>query len=331
MDYNGFFDAVKALDKNSHSYGNDVLYNMCANMDLTNFEQLAGAMWLIGRSYAASPQRRHYGTDTDKKSLWPVRSDNDGRDQFFSYSARHILQNNPDTLNGLNGTFTYKYTESDVRLLIDSITKVLQFNLALSAAIEAFDYATEVACTNHISFCSKFLHFCYPNSVFIIDEYSRIGASRLFNHADKVYICHCDETFNLLKMQNSGDQYYLSKDVYSEFPKHEYSDILQQAEKCLDPLLEQYNNRKRENARAYIIHCVRSYILGCRLMKACTIADTKSKYMPRLVDTIFLNIKGPLSGKEITRYQELYKWYEDHNVADKSYENWLGKNKHANN
>ena len=50
-------------DKTKQYDANIVLYNMCKNdegeVDEIFSERLAGKIWLIGRSYAASPERRH--------------------------------------------------------------------------------------------------------------------------------------------------------------------------------------------------------------------------------------------------------------------------------
>ena len=69
MNIDELFDVVRRLKDDGYFFGNQVLYEMAANSALTDKNQFACAMWLIGRSYAASPQRRSYGTD--KKENWP--------------------------------------------------------------------------------------------------------------------------------------------------------------------------------------------------------------------------------------------------------------------
>lgn len=285
MDYQGFLAAVQSLNENSYFYGNEVLYRMAAESDIKDPDQLAGTMWLIGRSYAASPQRRSYA----KKHT--VRPDNDGRDQFFSYIAKALEL--PNILEK-NDFITFK-TCGDIELLTDSIRMVLQFNLSLSKAIEQFDDAPEgVHCTNHISFCSKFLHFYYRNAVFIIDSYAQAGATHLFGgyNANKLkYICE--------PVDRNTD--YFDETVYKQFPKKKVNDLEKCIEGKLADVLAQYESRKHENAKAYVKHCVRSYLLGCKLKEekvipSAQLAGEEFQSMPRLVDTVFLNIKG--KGKE---------------------------------
>ena len=48
------------LDNLANSFGNQTLYDMCKSGSMLNPEELADEIWLIGRSYAASPERRFY-------------------------------------------------------------------------------------------------------------------------------------------------------------------------------------------------------------------------------------------------------------------------------
>ena len=53
-----FQSAITTNAKNS--FGNQILYDMCKSGNMLNPEELADEIWLIGRSYAASPERRFY-------------------------------------------------------------------------------------------------------------------------------------------------------------------------------------------------------------------------------------------------------------------------------
>lgn len=101
--YKKFTDVFNAINEISSSVGNEALYNACAKADLNNENDLCGMMWLIGRSYAASPQRRSYGMslrlkykgfDKDgkpiKRPIWRVRSENSGNGDFFLELAKNI-------------------------------------------------------------------------------------------------------------------------------------------------------------------------------------------------------------------------------------------------
>lgn len=308
MNYQGFLEAVKILNKNSSFYGNAVLYKMAAKSDISDDSQLAGAMWLIGRSYAASPQRRSYS----KESKCSVRPDNDGRDGFFKYIAKEMdascLKDMPEEL---------PFSEVALNKLAASIAAVLNFNLALSKAIEKFDKAPDKAiCNNHISFCSKFLHFYYPQSVFIIDTYAETGAISLFNGvADKHwrYICNPDDeaTYDPLKVQQNHTKYSFIGEVYKEFNKNTVNKYVEKLnnDPKIEEIIKKYSERNPNAAQNYIAHCVRSYLLGCKLNGAVepwvSLMEENERIlsMPRLTDTVFLNIKRSLSQSELEKIQ----------------------------
>lgn len=306
MDYQGFLEAVESLHRNSSFYGNGVLYKMAAQSEISKPEQLAGAMWLIGRSYAASPQRRSY----EKEIKWPVRPDNDGRDGFFKYVAKEMdtscLKNVPEEL---------PFSEVALNKLAASIAAVLDFNLALSEAIEEFDGAKGKAfCNNHISFCSKFLHFYYPQSVFIIDNYAETGAISLFNgDADKHwrYICNPvdEDTYDPLKVQQNHTKYSFTEDVYEKFSKNTVNEYVEKLNNhpTIKGVMKNYEKRNPNAARNYIAHCVRSYLLGFKLNGVVepwvSLVEENERIwsMPRLTDTVFLNIKRSLPQSELDK------------------------------
>ena len=89
----------------SFSFGNRILYDMCSSpsTDLSNPEHLADMIWLIGRAYAASPERRTYGYERDKNGklkkkdnkrlpLWKATNANDGKGGYFISIARDIVK-----------------------------------------------------------------------------------------------------------------------------------------------------------------------------------------------------------------------------------------------
>lgn len=316
MDYVGFLEAVKKLNKNSSFYGNAVLYKMAAPSEISKPEQLAGAMWLIGRSYAASPQRRSYG----KENKWPVRPDNDGRDGFFKYIAKIIAKEMNQSCPKLE---ELPFSENVPEELAASIAAVLNFNLALSDAIKKFDKAPDKAiCNNHISFCSKFLHFYYPQAVFIIDDYAETGAISLFNgDEDKHwrYICNPDDedTYDPLKVQQNHTEYSFTGEVYKEFNKDTVNEYVKELNnrQVIKDIMEKYGERNPNAAQNYIAHCVRSYLLGCKLNGVVepwvNLTEEKERIlsMPRLTDTVFLNIKRSLTQSEWDKYRQLHQQY----------------------
>lgn len=294
MNYAEFLKAIRHLNESSYFYGNEVLYKMAEESDIQKADQRSGMMWLIGRSYAASPQRRSYS------SKWPVRPDNDGRDQFFHFIANNATLEYPLTTDAC---LVFNGQTDDIERLTQSIKMVLQFNLSLSKAIEQFDNAPEgTYCTNHISFCSKLLHFYYRNTVFIIDSYAQNGATLLFGGYRKNtgrYLC----VPNRDDILDQSPIHYFKEDVYQKFSKADVQGLASSIELDLTDLLTHYTNRKPDNAKAYIAHCVRSYLLGCALKEegiapSSRLAGDPFRSYPRLIDTVFLNIKSECTSKK---------------------------------
>ena len=127
-------EIIEAINKISSSIGNKSLYDACKSINLQKADELSGMMWLIGRSYAASPQRRSYGLSkrlVDKvvvnkqnketqraRPVWLVRTENSGNGDFFLKLAEYIIDWAPeDASNNLIESITYSY-------LIDSINKI---------------------------------------------------------------------------------------------------------------------------------------------------------------------------------------------------------------
>lgn len=334
MNLSKFKEKITDLNNTSWGFGNEILYQMAKDPDdLKDPPTLAGAIWLIGRAYAASPQRRSY------KKLWPVTTQNDGREGFFDAIAKNMdlsclnefstsasfsfasqLQRDPKSEKISSLTFD----DDDKELLINSIVTVLSFNQALGEAIEQFDrvppskifQGKHIRCNNHISFASKFLHFYFPNTVFIIDNFAYNGACALFNGnaVDKKRYLEIPATNEL----------YLKTDVYDEFPKSVVSKLCKEltpeilrrwtrtdtasleADDREVSASEQSDNLK---AKHYVNHCIRSYLMGVFLttngiVPSCQIR-TRPDFcpMPRLTDTVFLNVKKELNNNE-NKYQK---------------------------
>lgn len=333
-----FNEEICKINSKSYNYGNDILYNMASNPDrLFDKEKLDGAMWLIGRSYAASPQRRSYGTMTNEQKenrrseleekgydlaksvpLWNVVTSNDGRDGFFEAIANYI---DIDFLEKdkalLQGAYKYDNSECDYKLLASAMTAVLCFNISLSCAIEKFDevknnennYGDKVFCSNHISFSSKFLHFYFPNSIFIIDNYAFNGGKGLFNGNE-------NNSRRCFYNPDDSNNEPFDHSVYAEFKKNDIKKIMSEIKNYdnIKKLLLEYSNRQRseDNDTAkiddYISHCIRSYLLGAHIKNSIKLKpNCQTKASPlvietitRLTDTVFLNIKPIKSSRNDT-------------------------------
>ncbi|MBB6698663.1 hypothetical protein [Clostridium algidicarnis] len=59
-------DIQKCIAGNGWSFGNEILYEMCGkNRKHKNADVVVGKVWLIGRSYAASIERRKNASEID--------------------------------------------------------------------------------------------------------------------------------------------------------------------------------------------------------------------------------------------------------------------------
>ena len=343
MELSDFLDGIRELNRESYNFGNEILYKMASDCDdLHDAKKLTGSLWLIGRSYSASPQRRSY------KKAWIPKSSNDGRDNFFSKIAEPLSHSSCfddliEAYNEENLTYTFESQEgraindSDKALLAKTINTVISFNSALSAAIEEFDEVPdghrlngkEIKCNNHISFSSKFLHFYFPNAVFIIDSYAHSGGAALFNgNANLTDGANNSKTKlrNLCtppKNENEVKDYFLDS-VYRPFDKEEVNRILEEIEpeinvsaRCGDREVE---SNEQLSAKNYVYHCVRSYLV-CKFFKngqyegeiitPSVQIEGEEDFTPwtRLLDTVFLNIKKPLTNSESDKIQKNEEMY----------------------
>ena len=302
-------------NKKNYGLGNDILYDLCKNMPLEEIineksflwnnnkylaeEALAGQMWLIGRSYSASPERRNYRIEKNKNNheKLVLSSSGDGLDTYFDLLANELLKKirgNKDLINALE-KLNCKYnfdedkliSDSDKETLKESINVVLKFNELLKETRflidknDIKDYINNKLKdlskinienlwqedeTNALSFCSKFLHFHYPNTVFIWDNITEShfkGRGKelkfKFNNED-------DESCIIVEKQNVKE---ILINTF-EFDKNYKETEMQKDKKYF-----------------YKRHCVREYLLAKAIYnKDKTIFD--NKYIPRIIDTYML-------------------------------------------
>lgn len=120
--------------------GNRTLYNLCSGGQALNklrdtpkhIDILAAQMWLIGRSYAAQPERRYYG------SKITLNGSGDGLDTFYDQMAENLISKQKDefgklqkiieTLNEENRRYDIMEEETNLKTLKQSIEAVLMFN-----------------------------------------------------------------------------------------------------------------------------------------------------------------------------------------------------------
>lgn len=269
---------IDSIASEEYSFGNKLLYDMCKDIDGQKWDDpkiLADKIWLVGRSYAASPERRISKGDVPKVG--------DGTGEYFNEVAKDIHNNfivQNEIINKLNGNYKFDFSDSDIALLIRTIKSVEKFNDAVKEANIKYDeYRVEESnYKNQISFCSKFLHFHFPNTFFIFDSFSKTATSYLFPKRTPL-------NKKVIKIQ---DEYVaISKDEIEELLKEcaesitvsKFESDLYNQEAFLGPIKE------------YANHCVRAYKIACIFKKRLGDKSNKTSY-PRMVDTLLLNIKN---------------------------------------
>ena len=310
-------DEKNIFNKKNHGLGNDILYNLCRDMPLKKIingesflrnnneysakEALAAQMWIIGRSYAASPERRYYKIEKNKNNHEKLKlsSSGDGLDTYFDLLANELLEkikgdkDLKNALEKLNCKYNFDedklISDSDKETLKESINVVLKFNELLKETrflIDKNDIKDHINNklkdlskiniknlwqedeTNALSFCSKFLHFHYPNAVFIMDNITEghfKGRGKelkfKFNNKDDI-----TESCIIVEKQNVKE---ILINTF-EFDKNYKETDMQKDKKYF-----------------YKRHCVREYLLAKAIYnKDKTIFD--EKYIPRIIDTYML-------------------------------------------
>lgn len=259
------------------SFGNKLLYDMCRDIDgqkWDNTKILADKIWLIGRAYTASPERRI--------SKGKVEKTGDGTGDYFKGVAKYIHNNcniKKETVDMLNGNYKFDFSDSDINLLICTIKSVEKFNDAVKKASIEYDEPRkeESNYKNQISFCSKFLHFHFPDTVFIIDSFSKEATSYLFSN-------RTSSNKKSIKIENWDIS--ISKDEIKEL-----------LEECKESIVvskfesDLYNQAAfSEPITEYANHCIRAYKIACIFKNRLGDESNKTSY-PRMVDTLLLNIK----------------------------------------
>ena len=172
--------------------GNKTLYALCEKYPLydnPSEDALSGQIWLIGRSYAASPERRHY--KKDKRPIKPeLHQSGNGLDTFFKSLAKELLKNQgfQDIINFIKYNrekhYDFDYSEKDIGLLLQVGDIVNSFNSVLKEAIKRVDNEDlknypDAEINDFPSFSSKYMHFQLKNIVFIKDSISASHLSKM--------------------------------------------------------------------------------------------------------------------------------------------------------
>jgi len=128
--------------------GDKVLYDLCKEYpDHKNEQEVFAKIWLIGRSYAAALER---GKDENKEI----------NDDFYQIVSKKLKQSDLDTIIGR--LKNKELREENIKLILGVYQKLHKLTISFGRG------------QKH-SFCSKYLHFHFPNLFFIYD--SRVASS----------------------------------------------------------------------------------------------------------------------------------------------------------
>ena len=293
----------KSILQTKPRLGNDILYDLCEKMPLgwkgdgiyTAEEALSAQMWLIGRSYAASPERRNYHAD---KAIQLNNSGN-GLDTFFDLLAAEMIQHKEyeeivQTLISIKGRDPYfsaenaeDYDRETLRLVVKTVLKLNELIKSARFAVDKIDLANAVGeeeskllketQSNSLSFCSKFLHFHAPHQVFIMDSLTR---EHFKQKNRKEYGFQFSENGEPLDSEISipkDDANTLVKNLVDNLP----NDLV-----YTEGLYEKKQTANKKEVE-FIIHCAREYLLAKALHEQANV-DYSGQCIPRMIDTYML-------------------------------------------
>ena len=260
-------NAITTNTKNS--FGNQILYDMCKSGNMLNPEELADEIWLIGRSYAASPERRFYKR---VGNLTPGR----GTGDYFKHIANYLVAQQAfvDLVNKIKSLapLNFDCNTNDFLNLCLSVQCVEELNELIISASKDFDLKynkgidfSKTIYKNQVSFCSKFLHFQMPESFFIIDSVTFEAGKQLFS-------TNCRGTVKLYGTPITNAERLLFFEAFSR--------TLVNAANCANTssVVDDYKE-----------HVKRSYALGV-ILKMYSIPKSPFVTYPRLTDIIFQNV-----------------------------------------
>ena len=283
---NQFLAEIENIIQNefNHSFGNDILYGISDDKKYPWGDKirLADKIWLIGRSYAASPERRYIGDKIKGKDLLKlVEYRGDGTGGFF-IELSEIINSDPrynDIIRRIRmlKRLAFDKSRQDLEILQESIQIVLDFNEIIRDSAIKFDekfnhnLTEKVIHRQHVSFCSKFLHFHMPYSVFIFDHFTEEGSKSLINERQK----------NIWKLSGKIKITKTIKDIFVDDYSKYNKDI---KIKSYTTNLHDYINRYKE-------HCIREYLLCCYVKSARDNLAQEPKYYPRMADSVCQRIQ----------------------------------------
>lgn len=144
---------IKNLTNDPWVLGNSVLYKLCKDYPFHKTdEEIAAKIWLIGRAYAASVERRKNKTDIN--------------DDFYSEIV------------------IPKMKKSNIDKWICDCKDKKTKELCLLAHKNVTDLFKDISGLEKRSLASKYLHFHLPDIFFIFDSRAANGINKLFGELD---------------------------------------------------------------------------------------------------------------------------------------------------
>lgn len=283
-----FKETVFDTANQKNSFGNKILYDMC-KLNTTSWDPanvLGDKIWLIGRSYAASPERRYKWNTNEQlsekdKKLTTV---GDGTETYFHWIAGMLKF---PLENFENAKYKFDFSGDDLNILTESVKAVIKFNATVLDANKEYDKSfnpkqfAHMIHRNQISFCSKFLHFHYPDRIFIIDEFSEYGGKYLFSKTNRTNAQLGDIA---LKAKATCQDLRASIDKSLKNREKFEKDIEEFIEKPI-------HGFDKDLVKDYTAHCLHAYLTGC-LIQICANGQLIECSMPRAVDNLLLHIKA---------------------------------------
>ena len=279
-----FIRIAEEINKDNYTYSNEILYAACNGVSIlppkkatqAEIDKFSSVMLLVGRTYAASPERRK-----------GAKKVNDGMITFFEGIAKNIVNHSKyaewrSKVITIAGPYKYDGSESDYELLEKSKNCVLDLNEMLLDAIRKFDEKDGLDDDkNCISFCSKLLHFIMPNIFYIKDSISWDAIWSLYGRQSDSVLRYGDTPESEITLKIP--KYLVGEEWNKRYPLFE-------AERGNATL---YNTQES----AYWYHCRGCYIVSCVLKDISLISQTKGfngisdiHSLPRLVDSMLLHI-----------------------------------------
>lgn len=185
------YEEYRASEEHSRwTFGNRILYDMCKEKPYHDEDDvIAGKIWLIGRSYAASIERRNNAGD--------FRGDD-----FYFYEVVPKIKGIGEELDA-----RLDLLRNDDRTIHDCINEILSTHLFLENII------TEITRQRNTSFVSKYLHFHCPDKFFIYDSRAKSAIGKIVHgrYKDNISGLECDEEYGKFVLRMLKFQQYLQE------------------------------------------------------------------------------------------------------------------------